>query len=266
LSTGPVLLPLEMKKHAAQGAAVKAEAAALLIAAEASLAQGAVPAPVLALALPEEMVVEITTAEEMTVVVAVNPLANKFGVMVTGNATTAAPTTLLHVTHALNAENPKRVAAAAIEAMAVAIVMEEVIVTEVAVIAMEEVVEATAEATEVVTEATVAATAEVVAAVTVMAVVVIVMVAVVIVMEAVVTAMEVAVIVMEVVAVAAAVMEIALPALLQSSGLVIGIVASAKGIISLPRPHASVAKHPSLKHVAVLPNTVIHPFIHPFSE
>ena len=95
-----------------------------------------------------------------------------------------------------------------------------------------------------------------------MAAAVIGMVAVVIAMEAVVTAMEVAVIVTEVVAVAAAVdMEIALPALLQSSGLVIGIVASAKGIISLPRPHASVAKLPSLKHVAVLPNAVVN-FIH----
>ena len=237
LSTGLFLLLLEVKKHPAQGASAKAEAAVLLIAAEVVLGVVLGLAPVLALVLPEETGAGMTEEETIVVVIVGNPPANRFGVMAIGSVITAAPTILHPVMLALNAENPRRAVA---EAVAVAIVMlEEVIV-------MEEGSVEVMVATEGTTVAVVTAEAEVVAMETVTEVVVTVT-------EVVATVTEVVAIVMAAaVVVVVVVMAIALLVLLPSSGLAIGTVTAARGITSLPKLPAFVAKRLSLKQAALL--------------
>ena len=251
LSTGLVLLPLEMKKNAAQGAA--AGAVALLVAAEAVLVQEAALDLALALALaPPE-----TDAEMTGVKIALLPV-NKIGVMGIGNVIIAVHTTSRPVLHALNVANPRRAVVAAVllllevmeaviavamevvtEAMTVVVMVVVVVAMAVAAIAMVEVETATAAAAATATAVAVIAME---VAVTVMAVVVIAMeVAVTVTAVVVVTVMEVVVVVAVVVA------TIVLLALLLNSGLVIGIVIAAKLIISQQRLLASAAVLPSLK-------------------
>ena len=249
LSTGLVLLPLEMKKNAAQGAA--AGAVALLVAAEAVLVQEAALDLALALAPPE------TDAEMTGVKIALLPV-NKIGVMGIGNVIIAVHTTSRPVLHALNVANPRRAVVAAVllllevmeaviavamevvtEAMTVVVMVVVVVAMAVAAIAMVEVETATAAAAATATAVAVIAME---VAVTVMAVVVIAMeVAVTVTAVVVVTVMEVVVVVAVVVA------TIVLLALLLNSGLVIGIVIAAKLIISQQRLLASAAVLPSLK-------------------
>jgi hypothetical protein len=236
LSTGLVLLPLEMKKNAAQRAA--AEAAALLVAVEAVPVQEAALGLALALVPVPPGTDAGMTAETIVVGNAVNLPANKSGVMVTGNVTIVVLITLLPVMLASNAESLSEAVAAVVEIedTGLVTVMEE----EEEVVEDMEVTEGTTVAvTEVAVEeaiAMVAVTVTVAAEIGTEAVVATVMEAVVIAM-AVVVAVEVAV-----------VMVTALLALLLNLDLVIGTVIAARDIILQPSLPASAVVLASLKN------------------